>query len=182
MSEHGELLCKASCLMTPLVTYNMEPTMKLLVKGMPSAHANHFRNGGKDANEQDPLHVKAQGKSNPCRHCLQLIAEGDDMLILGYRPFETVQAYAETGPIFLHKNECTHYQESQLPDWIQQSHLTLIRGYNQRDWILYETGNIVAGTELTHACQSIFNNPEVSYVHIRSRFNCFQCRVERQNR
>ena len=151
----------------------------ILVTGMPSAHAEQLRNGGTDANGQVPVHVKAQGKSNPCRHCLQQIEEGDDMLILSYRPFETVQVYAETGPIFLHKNDCTHYQEHQLPDWFQQINPAIIRGYNQQDWILYETGKVVSGTELTLACETILSQPDVSYVHIRSRFNCFQCRVER---
>lgn len=151
----------------------------IIVKGIPSAHANHYRYGGTDANGQVPLQVKAEGKANPCRHCLQLIEEGDDMLILSYRPFETVQAYAETGPIFLHKNECTHYQEHQLPVWFPHINPAIIRGYDQQDWILYETGSVVAGTELTQACESILSQPKVSYVHIRSRFNCFQCRVER---
>lgn len=155
--------------------------MKLLFKGMPTAHAQHLRNGGTDANGQVPLEVKAQGKSNPCRHCLQRIAEGEDMLILSYRPFETVQAYAETGPIFLHKNDCAHYQEPQLPDWFQHLDPAIIRGYNQHDWILYETGKVVAGAELAQACEAILSKPEVSYVHIRSRFNCFQCRVERSS-
>ena len=153
--------------------------MKLQFTGIPTTHAVALRNGGGDANLKAPLHVTAQGKSNPCRHCLQRIAEGDEMLILSYRPFESVQAYAETGPIFLHKNDCPHYQQEQLPAWFQHLDPAVIRGYNQNDTIVYETGAIVAGAEITDACRAILNNPEVSYVHIRSKFNCFQCRVER---
>lgn len=153
--------------------------MKLLVKGMPQSHAKHLRIGGADANGQIPIEVKAQGKSNPCRHCLQRIEEGDDMLIVGYRPFDSIQPYAETGPIFLHKKECAHYQESQLPDWFQQLTPAIIRGYNQDNIIVYETGAVVSGSELAEACASILSNAQVAYVHIRSKFNCFQCRVER---
>ena len=35
--------------------------------------------------------------------------------------------------------------------------------------------------ELTAECEEILGNSEVAYVHIRSKFNCFQCRVDRGN-
>jgi hypothetical protein len=54
-----------------------------------------------------------------------------------------------------------------------------VRGYGHDDWIRYETGNVVPGGELTNECKKILANDEVAYVHIRSKFNCFQCRVER---
>jgi len=38
---------------------------------------------------------------------------------------------------------------------------------------------VVPGKALTAVCQQILSDPSVAYVHIRSKFNCFQCRVER---
>jgi len=38
---------------------------------------------------------------------------------------------------------------------------------------------VVAGSELAAECQRILINPEVAYIHIRSKYNCFQCRVDR---
>jgi hypothetical protein len=55
----------------------------------------------------------------------------------------------------------------------------LVRGYDANDWIVYETGSVVDGPELEAACRRILANDAVAYVHIRSKFNCFQCRVER---
>jgi hypothetical protein len=55
----------------------------------------------------------------------------------------------------------------------------IIRGYGYVDWIRYDTGSVVSGNELTGACQQILADTTIAYVHIRSKFNCFQCRVDR---
>lgn len=153
--------------------------MRLAVRGIPSVHAREFRAGCPDANGQPPLHRVAEGKANPCRHCLQLIAEGDEKLVLSYRPFAHRHPYAETGPIFLHTRECPRYEGEQLPAWFAYLAPAIIRGYGRDDWIKYETGEVVAGGDLTAACRRILSNPDVAYIHIRSKFNCFQCRVDR---
>jgi Protein of unknown function (DUF1203) len=138
-----------------------------------------IRRGGEDANGQGALSSKAVGLANPCRHCLQLIAEGDDRLVLAYRPFTGLQPYAEVGPIFLHRRECVRYDAEGLPAWFVYLEPALIRGYGHDDWIRYETGKVVAGSALAAECEKILGDPEVAYVHIRSKFNCYQCRVDR---
>ncbi|MCW5633579.1 MAG: DUF1203 domain-containing protein [Rubrivivax sp.] len=153
--------------------------MRLAVRGIPTVHAHQLRAGGPDANGQPALRRVAQGLANPCRHCLQLIPEGEQKLVLAYRPFEQAQPYAEVGPIFLHAGECPRYDADALPTWFAYLTPAVIRGYGHDDWIRYETGAVVSGDELTAACRTILANPEVAYVHIRSKFNCFQCRVER---
>jgi Protein of unknown function (DUF1203) len=153
--------------------------MKLAVRGIDSNFVSLIRNGGEDANGQRALGRKAVGLANPCRHCLQLIAEGEEKLVLAYRPFGALQPYAEVGPIFLHQRECQRYEGEQLPAWFAYLQPALIRGYGYDDWIRYETGTVVAGSELAAECQRILINPEVAYIHIRSKYNCFQCRVER---
>jgi hypothetical protein len=110
---------------------------------------------------------------------LGLIAEGDQKLVLAYRPFGRLQPYAEVGPIFLHAEACERYESDQLPAWFTYLQPAIIRGYGQDDWIRYETGNVVPGGELAGMCEEILSNPEVAYVHIRSKYNCFQCRVDR---
>ncbi len=153
--------------------------MTFKVKGIATTEAQLLQTGGLDANQQPAQVHIADAGANPCRHCLGLIVEGDEMLILGYRPFDGVQPYAETGPIFLHKNSCEHYDSDQLPDWFEFLDPAVIRGYTNKDWIVYETGAVVAGSELSATCHAILSDPAVAYIHIRSKFNCFQCRVER---
>ena len=153
--------------------------MMLSIRGLPSEEVEAIRRGGADANGQPALSRVAEGVANPCRHCLDLIAEGEDKLVLAYRPFAQAQPYAEVGPIFLHKTPCARYDGDALPGWFDFMDPAIIRGYGHDDWIRYDTGSVVAGTELTAACRRILADTSIAYVHIRSKFNCFQCRVDR---
>jgi len=153
--------------------------MRLAVRGIPSQEVDRIRRGGTDANGQPALTRIAEGVANPCRHCLGLIAEGEEKLVLAYRPFDALHPYAEIGPIFLHKTSCERYDREMLPTWFDFMNPALIRGYGNDDWIRYDTGNVVTGAELTGACRRILTDDTVTYVHIRSKFNCFQCRVDR---
>ena len=90
-----------------------------------------------------------------------------------------LQPYAETGPIFLHASECARYEEERLPAWFDYLDPAIVRGYGGDHWIRYDTGDVVRGSELTDACRRILADETVAYVHIRSKYNCFQCRVDR---
>jgi hypothetical protein len=153
--------------------------MTLSIRGIPTHEVERIRRGGPDANGQPALHRIAEGVANPCRHCLGLITEGDGKLVLAYRPFDTLQPYAESGPIFLHERECERYESDVLPAWFDFMDLAIVRGYDADHWIRYDTGNVVAGPALTAACRAILDDETVAYVHVRSKFNCFQCRVDR---
>lgn len=153
--------------------------MQLLVQGIPTDHADLLRRGGLDANQQPPVGTHAEGGRNPCRHCLELIAPGDAMLVLAYRPFAAPQPYAEVGPVFLHADACPRYRGAALPAWFAQLTPALIRGYDARDWIVYPTGAVVSGADLADRAHAILVDPAVAYVHVRSQFNCFQVRIER---
>lgn len=157
----------------------MNPTPTLAVRGMPTDHARALWRGGLDAHGQPPLRRTARGLANPCRHCLQLIPDGQPMLILSYRPFDALQPYAEAGPVFLHAEPCTRWDASVMPSWFAHLSPALVRGYGADDWIRYDTGQVVPGPELAAACAHILADPGVAYVHVRSKFNCYQCRVER---
>lgn len=151
----------------------------LRVSGMPTEQFVYFRDGGADANGQAPVVIKAEGGANPCRHCLGLIADGEPKLVLAYRPFDAPQPYAETGPIFLHQSACTRYEGDELPRWFAFLDPAAIRGYGADHWIRYDTGRVVRGRELADVSASILADASIAYVHIRSKFGCFQCRVDR---
>jgi hypothetical protein len=153
--------------------------MDISITGIPTQEVERLRAGGLDANGQKPLINISEGGRNPCRHCLQPIEEGAEMLVLAYRPFEAPQPYAEIGPIFLHNRACTRYQQSAVPGWFPFLDPAIVRGYDANDWIRYETGEVIRGPEIEGTCRAILNNKAVAYVHVRSKFNCFQCRVDR---
>jgi hypothetical protein len=153
--------------------------MQFKVQGIPTETAERLRAGAPDANGQPALVRKAEGVANPCRHCLGLIADGEDKLVHSYRPFDDAQPYAEIGPIFLHAKACARYDAAQLPAWFAFLDPAAIRGYGADHWIRYDTGQIVRGAELAAACAQILSDETTAYIHIRSKFGCFQCRVDR---
>jgi len=58
---------------------------------IPTAVARAYQSGAPDANGQLPERHVADGDGNPCRHCLQMIAQGAGMLVLAHRPFPAPQ-------------------------------------------------------------------------------------------
>ena len=153
--------------------------MALRIGGIATEECERIRRGGLDANAQPALVRVAEGGANPCRHCLGLIREGEGKLVLAHRPFDTLQPYAESGPIFLHAGPCRRYEGNALPRWFDHLDPAIVRGYGEDHWIRYDTGRVVRGPGIADACEAILQDAGVAYVHVRSKFNCFQCRVDR---
>ncbi|MFO0691281.1 MAG: DUF1203 domain-containing protein [Myxococcota bacterium] len=153
--------------------------MKIRVRGIATQEVERIRSGAPDAHGQPALVRIAEGGANPCRHCLGLIADGAEKLVLAHRPFPEPQPYAEVGPIFLHPQACPAYDRPEPPAWFVFMDPAIVRGYDADDWIRYETGCVVPGREIASASRSILADPRIAYVHVRSKFNCYQCRIER---
>ena len=136
--------------------------------------------GGLDANGQPPEPVLSEG-GYPCRHCLRDIGPGQRLLLYSHRPFETIQPYAESGPIFLCADGCERHPEGEeLPPILKTRHRVLIRGYTDDERICAGTGAVINTAVIVSACEAIFERPEVAFIHIRSvQNNCYFCRVER---
>jgi len=153
--------------------------MQLSIQGLDSTEAHDFRNCGVDANGQHPQRNTAQPGNNPCRHCLQFILPGEELLLLALRPFSEISPFAETGPIFLHGKDCDRYKNHTLPEWFTQLKPALIRCYDKNGWIRYDLSDAVSGNELMGRCKRIFSDvPGVSHIDIRTKFGCFLCRVK----
>ncbi len=150
---------------------------------MSTAEARRFQASGADAYGFTPEHRTSDGDGVPCRHCLQDVAAGEDYLVLAYRPFATLQPYAETGPIFLHAACCERAADSSaIPPMLARRKAHLIKGYGADDRIVYGTGQVVVSGELEAEATKVLERPDVAYVHVRSAVNnCYTCRIERQN-
>ncbi len=148
---------------------------------MPTADARAFQRGATDAYGLPPERKISEGGGVPCRHCLRQVAAGEDYLVLAYRPFPALQPYAETGPIFLHAEECERAREAEiLPEIFHDTPDYIVRGYGSDDRIVYGTGAVTPTSEIVGRARELFERPDIAYVHVRSaRNNCFQCRVER---
>lgn len=108
------------------------------------------------------------------------MAAGAGYLIVAYRPFPELQPYAETGPIFLHAEECERAMEADaLPEMLASSDY-IVRGYGKDDRIVYGTGAVIPTGSIVARSDKLFERDDVAYIHVRSaRNNCYQCRIER---
>ena len=150
---------------------------------LPSDQVTALRAGGPDAYGRTPERVRSDGKGNPCRHCLDYVPAGAEMLIVAHRPFNSLHPYAETGPIFLCADDCEAWADSDMPPILKPGADYLLRGYTADQRICYGTGKIVAQAELSDYAASLLENDEISFVDVRSsQYNCFQLRIVRDTK
>lgn len=146
---------------------------------LPSETATAYWNGGPDAYGMTPERAVSDGDGVPCRHCLSGVMAGEAYLILAHRPFPDLQPYAETGPIFLHAAPCPAYAGPGLPPMLE-SRDYIVRGYDNRDRIVYGTGAVTPTGEIAGYAEALLDRTDIAYVHVRSaRNNCYQCKIVR---
>jgi hypothetical protein len=152
----------------------------IIYRAMPTADSEAFWSGAPDANGQRPEVAISDGDGVPCRHCLTDIAAGERHFVLAYRPFPSLQPYAETGPILLHASPCRRAADAgSIPAMLARRKAHLVKGYNSRDRI-HGTGQIVQSAELDETAHMLLQQPEVAYLHVRSAANnCCTCRIDR---
>lgn len=147
---------------------------------LPTAEVQALRAGALDAYGQAPERAVSDGAGNPCRHCLDFIPMGAEMLILAYRPFDCLQPYAETGPIFLCAADCKPWLGAGIPPILESADY-LLKGYTADQRIRYGTGRIVPRDEVVAYAASLLSRDDISFVDMRSaRNNCFQARIVRE--
>lgn len=154
--------------------------MTIRFQALPTDAVRALQNGAPDAYGMRPERKISDGVGVPCRHCLANVEAGKPYLVLAYRPFPALQPYAETGPIFLHAEECPRAAETaELPELFTRTRDYIIRGYNADDRIVYGTGMVTETPEIVETVTTLLRRPDVAYVHMRSaRNNCYQCRIE----
>ena len=146
---------------------------------LPTETATAYWNGGPDAYGMAPERAVSDGDGVPCRHCLSGDMAGEAYLILAHRPFPDLQPYAETGPIFLHAAPCPAYAGPGLPPMLE-SRDYIVRGYDDRDRIVYGTGAVTPTGEIAGYAETLLERTDIAYVHVRSaRNNCYQCKIVR---
>lgn len=144
---------------------------------LPTAEVRRLQNGGPDAYGLPPERRLSDGGA-PCRHCLRLVPVGVEYLVVAYRPFQSVQPYAETGPLFLCAEACSAARPQEKPPEILSSPQYMARGYDDDERIIYGTGVVIETKRIASAVGGILAREDVAFVDIRSASNnCFQCRV-----
>lgn len=121
----------------------------------------------------------SKGTGTPCRHCLKQVPQDQPFLILAYRPFQGLNPYTETGPIFLCAQDCVAGGPD-FPTEFLAAPAYILRGYSADERIIYGTGAVTPVPQIADRCHELLQREDVAFVHIRSSTNnCFHCRVER---
>ena len=147
---------------------------------LPTEAVRAVQRGGPDFWGTAPERATSSGTGIPCRHCLSTVPEGEEYLILAWRPFPEAQPYAEVGPIFLCARECEAPAPSdEIPAFLTSPDY-LIKGYTADHRIRYGTGAITPTPDIPARAREILADPEVAFVDIRSaRNNCYHARIMR---
>ena len=152
--------------------------MTIAFHALPTEAVAAIRASGVDSYGNPVERHHAPGGTWPCRHCLGQTS--DDYLILAHRPFDSVNPYAETGPIFLGAEECARHIESAETPRALRSSFYIVRAYTAEERILYGSGKVTPTGEIADYAQSLLADPEVAFVDVRSAANnCYQCRIKR---
>ena len=153
--------------------------MPFTFEPMDEATAVHFRSGGADSYGNAPERRVSDGAGIPCRRCMRMVGKGEPYLIAAWRPFTRLHAYTETGPVFLHADDCTpsRTEPGGLPDFLASPDY-ILRGYDADERIVYGTGGVIARDAIPARITELLDAPEVTAVHIRSsRNNCYHCKA-----
>ena len=154
--------------------------MQLMYSALPTVFVESWRNGARDVYGNAPERHLSDG-SYQCRHCLHVPPGGTEMLLVAHRPFDRLDAYAETGPLFVCADPCERYRDETVqPPSLCASPDYLLKGYGTDDRIVYGTGRVVPVFEVESYARETLSRSDVRYIHVRSaRNNCYQARIDR---
>jgi len=115
-------------------------------------------------------------QSSPCRHCLRWAQPGERVILFPYSAIPSGHPYSETGPIFVHANECPRYSATnEYPADFREGRV--FRAYDSNYNII--DAEIVNGSESEAVIQTLFQNAETAFIDVRSvTRGCFTFRVQ----
>jgi hypothetical protein len=110
---------------------------------------------------------------------MRYIPKGQPMLVLSYRPFETVNPYAESGPVFICAKPCRAPTDSS-PEVLTTPLDFLVKAYGRDERIIYGTGQIIPTDGVMTYAAKLLDRLDVAFVDMRSsRNNCWAARIAR---
>jgi len=116
-------------------------------------------------------------ESSPCRHCLRWAQPSERVVLFPYAAIPSGHPYSETGPIFVHANQCERYSATnEYPADFRNGRV--FRAYNSNYNII--DAQVVDSSEPEVVLESMFQDSETVFVDVRSvTHGCFTFRVQR---
>jgi hypothetical protein len=158
----------------------MEQEMStFIVKPIEASVSDQVRESLRSPQYGHPAHAEVAAGYGPCRSCLNVFRAGEDRrLLFTYDPFAGLDSYPSPGPIFIHEDRCSPYDQASIfPPGLRKLPLTL-EGYGDGRWLFARERP--ADAEIEQAINRIFANRDVTYIHVRNtEAGCFIARIER---
>jgi Protein of unknown function (DUF1203) len=114
----------------------------------------------------------------PCRLCLRISNEPEDLILLSYQPLPDTGPYAEVGPIFVHALDCAPYAEvKKFPDDFVIRPL-IVRAYGREGQI---AGAAVTQPGAAQARAAAYlADDSIAEVHVRHiSYTCYDFKIVR---
>lgn len=159
--------------------------MKFKIVPLSKEYAARIRLTQKDTFDHPVIEQLATG-AGPCRVSLKPFKKGiDRRLLISHSPFEVDNAYNQSGPVFINKEEVEEYADvHRFPPEIKENKksfpLSLI-GYSEDQLMIFT--QLVGDDDVDELITRIFiQRPEVAYLHARNaQACCYICKIERVN-
>jgi hypothetical protein len=155
---------------------------KLCVSAIDPTRLSAIRRDGHDESGHPLLPFPAEGWE-PLRCCLALAPVGASIALISYAPFTVPSPWTETGPVFIHADECSGYtRPDQLPEKLR-SGPRVLRTYHADGSLDYADITVVAdGEDIEPTLLDLLGRPAVATVHVRAlAAQCFTYGVTRQS-
>ena len=122
--------------------------------------------------------LRVQTTMAPCRLCLRISREPEQLILLSYRPLADTGPYAEIGPIFIHANGCEPYASSTTfpEDFLARS--LVMRAYDA-DGSIVDAAIAAPGIGPEVAARFL-SDSKIVEVHVRhTTYTCYDFKIVR---
>jgi len=142
---------------------------------IPESIADDARKTLRDRFGHDLAITKEQA---PCRVCLRISTQPEDLILLSYQPLADTGPYAEVGPIFVHAAHCEPYSKVEIfpEDFATRPQILRAYGHDGRivDACVAEPGGA------PQRAAELFANSAVAEVHVRHvSYTCYDFKIVR---
>lgn len=153
----------------------LSPTQRLRYVAMPEEIADEARETLRDRfGHQLSLTLE----TGPCRVCLRIEHDPQEMILMSYQPLSDTGPYAELGPIFVHAKRCQPYDK---PDEFPKdfaSRRLILRAYDFGGRIV--DAAVTEPGEAERKAAEFLRSPAVVEVHVRHEsYTCYDFKIVR---
>ena len=144
---------------------------------LPTELADRARTAARSGAADHAVVTAEADGSYPCRHCLRWARSGEALILFPFASIEQGKPYAETGPIFVHAENCKRYRATdEFPRDFREGRS--IRGYDAAENMI--AGEVVNGSGPEAVVERLLADPQIAFIQVRSASRgCYTFGIER---